>query len=667
MSGKTIHTDSAYRDILSKYIQKNCKIPKCFEPFHFEITHREHYDILCSLKQRFVKIFIEAAHSAISNYYREIHVSRLYPDTNSEEHKQAITKLALGFKKHRHWSKFDALIIEKIHVTFSVSTVLLPVRSISSLQASDINKPVSFNATIIGVHDRLARIKKVKTLNSGIVSYDSYQPKHDGRITQKYYEYLQYLTVEEIKPVNKNIHSYKIALKLPDNLVGKLYETKKYRIAGFYSVEEEEKTNEIPLYIEGISIDRIQEKKITPLSDEKIKYFKELSKNDPEKYLSDITKSYAPHIYENNIPKLGMLLAHLDSVELASYRNELFLVLVGVPGGGKSEILKYMENILPDFIYIDSQGVSTRGLLFSQSEYKKQKILHRGALLQYKNVVVDEFDKLDKDHKKSLNTVVEQRIATYNKSPFNESAQIDANLTIGGNPVNSKWDIEKGILKNLESIGDTLIDRGLIIKVETNKNVEQKLAHIFGTILNEPTIKPPIPLDVLTSLYDYASSHKPKFTRSAANMITEFLVSVQKIPQTDDQDLPIETRKELDLLRLSSKMAQLLLRDTIDDESVRHAISFYKECLSSVGMNTTNITTTQRLSSFEGNKQDVFWVIFRLLEKEDENKHVNETRLKKEMMISDKWVTIERINKFIDLLRNKGEIYEPSPGELKRC
>ena len=661
------YTNSAYSDLLADYIQYNCVIPTLAESFHIELTEQFQLDAIKQLQGKFYPYLQRASHKAIYRYYQNVFAAKKHPDPSSAEFKQFVTKINLK----ESWNRFEQNV-KSVPVSFSISKSLLPSRTISSLTASDIDTLVSFEASILGAGDRLAQIHKVKT-SKKTVAYEEYNPKEDGRIIKNYYEYLQYLTIEEIKTENNTIKSYKITLKIPDSLVDKIHENKKYVITGWYRAEDDKaqrELNQYSLFIEGLSIKPLKDQKTSQLTNEEAAEFRKLATEEPDRYLSQITTSYAPHIYENDTVKLGMMLAHLKSVDLGEYRSELFLLLIGVPGGGKSEILKYMKELQDDFVYVDSQGASVRGLLFSQVEYKKQKILHRGVLLKYKNVVIDEFDKLDAVEKKALNTVIEQRIATYNKSPFDESETIDANLTIGANTTNNKWIPEKGILKNLESVGDTVVDRALIIRVMPNQNTEQKLRHVFGTARKKPVQKEPaIPKSKLAALHSLASSITPVITDDAEKLIIDFLVAFAKIEQSQNQDLPIETRKELDLIRLSVKFAQIFLKPAVDETSVRYAISFYKQCLQSVGMNVERPTANQTLQNYEGTQADFFWMIFNALAKDTasgEEGYVSQQKLKEEMALSEKWKSVERINEQIERISAKGEIFEPKPGWYKR-
>ena len=655
------YTNSAYRDILAGHIEKIYNPKTFYEPFHFIIKTKFHLRMLRDLEGKFIEELTLAAHSAITTHYMKVHITQKNPNIDEQTMKQEIIKIHVG--PNLSWKRFRGTVIPKIAVTFSIDRSLINVRTISSLSKDDIDTLVSFEASIIGEGDRLAQIAEVQTSKGDLVVYDKYNPKEHGAITKKYWEYLQYVTIEEIKPEKDNVQSYKITLKLPNTMVSKTKETKKYIITGFYRVEKGEEP-ELPLYIQGVSINPIENKKAESLSSSEIEHFRKLAVSDPNAYLHKLTDSYAPHIFGNHTAKLGMLLAHLKNIDLGSYRAEMFLLLIGVPGTGKSEILKYMGEIHDNFIYNDSQGVSTRGLLFSQIEYKKQKILHRGVMLKYENVVIDEFDKLKPEDQKALNTVIEQRIATYTKSPFSESAKITANLSIGANPTNSKWIPEKGILKNLESVGDTIVDRAVIVLVTSNKDTENKLNHIFGTIMGDDITEPPIPKKQLAALYEYASVHKPSLTQSSVKLMKAFLIAFSKIEQSDNQDLPIETRKELDLVRISVKMAQLLLRDEVDGDSVKYAIEFYKSCMESVGMNTNKPTTNQSLENYDGSKNDYFWIIFNALAKDSDTGRVTESKLKENMDHSGKWKTVEQINEFLSKMRDKGSIFEPLPGEL---
>ena len=661
------YTDSAYEDKLMDHVSNTVKVwPDMLGTLHISLDKTWQINMIKQLGMNFNYILSHAAHRAIYRYYVK-NIVRHKPDTKYSQTPKQQETVAYMAQKYKPLED----LIYKIPITFSINKKMLKTQQISELASSDIGKFVAVQVSIVGAGDRLARLSRVKASLNGEVMY--YQAT-DFKAGKKYdwvveeWEYVQYLTVEEINQQKKSIQSYKLTVRLPDNLVGTITETKKYIITGFYEVETAGDAGQLEqsLYLNCVSITNIKTQKTRTLSaSEKTKY-RDMAATEPEKYIKMMTDSYAPHIYQNDLGKLGLLLGYLKAVDLGDYRSEIFTVLVGSPGGGKSELLRFMEKILDDFVYIDSQGATTRGLLFSQSEWKKQKILHRGVLLKYQNVAIDEFDKFWKPQQMALNTVIEQRVTTYNASPFNEKAEITCNIAIGANPKNSRWIAEKGIMKNLESVGTTIVDRGLIIKISANTDIKNKLGHIFSNILDKDQLTTPLTVDKLAALYTYASEQIPVLDSHAADTITDFLTHFASIDQDSEQDLPIETRKELDLVRLSIKMAQLLLKKKVDDTAVRLAIQFYKECLKSVGMNTAHPTSTSRLETWQGKTTDVFWVMYNELSNRTEDGHVYISQLKAEMGKTERWKSVEHINMFLDSLEKQGKIFESMPGEYKK-
>jgi DNA replicative helicase MCM subunit Mcm2 (Cdc46/Mcm family) len=89
-------------------------------------------------------------------------------------------------------------------------------------------------------------------------------------------------------------------------------------------------------------------------------------KNNPNIYYS-LVKSFCPTIYGQELIKAGLLLGILGGSaknlsDESTFRETSHILLLGDPGLGKSQLLKFAVELLPHSIYVSATATSTAGL-----------------------------------------------------------------------------------------------------------------------------------------------------------------------------------------------------------------------------------------------------------------------------------------------------------------
>ena len=80
-----------------------------------------------------------------------------------------------------------------------------------------------------------------------------------------------------------------------------------------------------------------------------------------------LVKSFCPTIYGHELVKTGLLLGIIGGSaknlsDESTFRETSHILLLGDPGLGKSQLLKFAVEILPHSIYVSATGMSTSGL-----------------------------------------------------------------------------------------------------------------------------------------------------------------------------------------------------------------------------------------------------------------------------------------------------------------
>jgi DNA replicative helicase MCM subunit Mcm2 (Cdc46/Mcm family) len=282
---------------------------------------------------------------------------------------------------------------------------------------------------------------------------------------------------------------------------------------------------------------------------------------------------------------------------------------------------------------------------------------------------LDELDKMKESERKELNTAMEQQIAMYHKNPFDIETKINASIVGAANPNSDVWIDDRSTMDNMKPLETTIVSRCIMIKVNSGTNTNSRLSHVIdrmkGLVVEKDTSKM-LTHEELSGLLTHCRELNPVLTKQASDKYIQFMTEFEKVEQNELADLPIDARKELDLLRVSTAIAKLLLRDEVNIECINIAIKFYEECLASVGLDTTNpILQTNVRGEFE-NKTEEFYAICRKLQSESPDDAFTEAEILTALGASEHWPTRDAAGLFWDRMRKSNMFYEPKAGFYRR-
>jgi replicative DNA helicase Mcm len=437
------------------------------------------------------------------------------------------------------------------------------------------------------------------------------------------------------------------------------------------------------LCIEANSIDTVEEEfeDITITADDE-HMIKELA-SKPNVY-EKFTKSIAPSIYGHENIKEAIVLQLLSGVRKVrddgtKTRGDIHIFLVGDPGSGKSELLRYVSTLAPKARYVSGKGASAAGITAAvvRDEFIKGWALEAGALvLANKGICcIDELDKMTPEDTSALHEACEQQTITIAKANIHATLRAETTILAAANPKYGRFDPYDPIAKQID-LPPTLLNRfDLIFPIRDVPNLErdEKIAQHILELAQDPNAKKPeISSDLLRRFLAYAKQHcVPKLTTGAIEEIKQFYITLRSGAAKDEgeiKSIPISARQLEALVRLSEASAKLRLADKVTRSDAQRAIRLLKSSMEEVAFDketgkfdidriTTGITAVQRSQIASVRR------IFDMLTE----------KIGKAIPLQDiiKEAEAEGIDRakaedIIENLKKKGDIMEPRPGLLTK-
>jgi len=173
-----------------------------------------------------------------------------------------------------------------------------------------------------------------------------------------------------------------------------------------------------------------------------------------------LVKSLCPQIYGHEMVKYGLLLTlfggsgvSLFPTEAKRVRPDIHVLIVGDPGMGKSQILKYLVKISPRGFYICGKSTTNAGLTVAvcKDPIANEHTLEAGALVLSDQGIccIDEFDKMSSDYS-TLLEAMEQQTVSVAKGGMLCSLSARCSIIASANATNGRYNPEKSILDNIK-------------------------------------------------------------------------------------------------------------------------------------------------------------------------------------------------------------------------
>lgn len=501
------------------------------------------------------------------------------------------------------------------------------------------------------------------------------------RLVQDESRYMDTQTVklqEPLENLSGGDQPRQINIILEDDLVDTLAPGDKVRITGTLKTQRDERTKRFNNFIYGNYIEPLeQEFEELHIDEEDEEKIIELAKS-PDIY-QKIIESTAPSIrgyFEVKEAIAFQLFGGTAKVleDKTHIRGDMHILIVGDPGIGKSQILKYVSKLAPRGIYTSGKGTSGVGLTAAAvRDDLGGWSLEAGALVlgDKGNVCVDELDKMREEDRSAIHEALEQQTISIAKAGIMATLNSRCSVLAAANPKFGRFDRYKSIAEQIDLPSPILSRFDLIFIIEDKPNAEHDhdLAGHILKIHQDSTIPYVIEPELMRKYIAYArKSVQPTLTKEAAEVLQDFYVTMRSGAIDEESPVPITARQLEALVRLAEASARIRLSNEVLKEDAQRAIKLQEDCMKQVGYDPdtgkVDIDKVEgRTSKSERDKINIIIDVIKELSDEYEGsapKNIVYAEL------ADKYnVGEEKVDEVINMLKSKGVIYEPTSDHYK--
>jgi len=385
------------------------------------------------------------------------------------------------------------------------------------------------------------------------------------------------------------------------------------------------------------------------ISDEERAYFTNELSQTPDLESILLAECVAPSIYGHDTIKQALLYALFGGMEKLHQnkhrsRGDINILILGDPGTGKSQFLKYIEKLAFRAVYSTGKGASAVGLTASvrRDNMSGEWTLEGGALVLADRGVclIDEFDKMNEQDRVSIHEAMEQQTISVSKAGIIATLQARCSVIAAANPIRGRYDASLTFLENVD-LTDPILSRFDVLHV-----VRDKVDAVNDEMLSEFVVSNHIkchPDTEAASDDDDADIDKtadnslglsqdmlkkyilfckttcqPKLDNIDREKIAEFYSDLRQKSMSSPGGIPIAVRHIESILRLAEARAKLHLREYVRSDDVDMAIRIMLESFIDTQKKSIQETLKKHFKQYLNYSKDTDQLLLHLLNEEVE-------------------------------------------------
>jgi replicative DNA helicase Mcm len=364
-------------------------------------------------------------------------------------------------------------------------------------------------------------------------------------------------------------------------------------------------------------------------------------------------------------------------------RGDISILLVGDPGTGKSQLLRYIAEVAPRGIYTSGKGATAAGLTAAavKDDFGGGRwVLEAGMMVLADGgmAVIDELDKMTPEDSSAMHEVMEQGTVSVAKAGITATLNARCTVLAAANPRFGRFTPDRSFAEQV-NLPPTLLSRFDVIYSIFDKPDRQRDRLLANRILEShragemrepgaetaesPSGGGPFPPEFLRKYIAYARrTFRPVLSSEALSTVEDYYVQVRKQGEDPNAPVPITARQLEALVRLSEASAKARLSNVVGIEDAQRAVKIVTSFLARVATPegqldidtvTTGVTRSQR------ERMDMLYELMRRLQSDKGYFSLEELRAEAEKA----GVPPGRTDALFYSLRNQGEVAEHRPNQ----